>query len=295
MSDGATTTPAAEDISRELIGRVDSTGQLADVLAMPEHLRDAVWRAESAIMEDSDTPAGLVVAGHGRLGDRRRAGARRARRPRLAADLRDARLRPADVDDAGDDGALRELLGRNRGDARLLRVRRRARREAHGRHDRRAPRRDGPRRRRARDPAAGRLPAARRRRLHDRRRARGGRAVRRRAAADPRDRRRGRPRRAPGRRVGPRRPRGLARQGRRARPARHDAGDRRRRADDADRLPLEDADQRERQAARVLRRTARARPQRAGRLGGRARASGASRPCSSTTPTPTRASSSGWS
>src|SRR6185437_8950074 len=33
--------------------------------AMPEHLRDAVWRAESAIMEDSDTPAGLVVAGMG--------------------------------------------------------------------------------------------------------------------------------------------------------------------------------------------------------------------------------------
>jgi glucose/mannose-6-phosphate isomerase len=65
MSEGLTATPAAEDISRELIGRVDSTGQLADVLAMPEHLRDAVWRAESAIMEDSDTPAGLVVAGMG--------------------------------------------------------------------------------------------------------------------------------------------------------------------------------------------------------------------------------------
>ena len=65
MSEGVTATPAAEDISRELIGRVDSTGQLADVLGMPEHLRDAVWRAESAIMEDSDTPAGLVVAGMG--------------------------------------------------------------------------------------------------------------------------------------------------------------------------------------------------------------------------------------
>src|SRR5437868_715487 len=62
---GATATPAAEDISRELIGRVDSTGQLADVLALPEHLRDAVWRVESAIMEDSDAPDGLVVAGMG--------------------------------------------------------------------------------------------------------------------------------------------------------------------------------------------------------------------------------------
>ena len=39
----------------------------------------------------------------------------------------------------------------------------------------------------------------------------------------------------------------------RARPARHDARDRRRRPDGADRLPLEDADQRERQAAGVLR------------------------------------------
>jgi glucose/mannose-6-phosphate isomerase len=65
MSDGLTTTSAAQDISRELIAKVDSTGQLADVLALPEHLRDAVWRAESAIMQDWDTPAGLVVAGMG--------------------------------------------------------------------------------------------------------------------------------------------------------------------------------------------------------------------------------------
>jgi glucose/mannose-6-phosphate isomerase len=65
MSDGVTTTPAAAEISRELIGKVDSTGQLADVLSLAEHLRDAVWRVESAIMEDFDTPAGLVVAGMG--------------------------------------------------------------------------------------------------------------------------------------------------------------------------------------------------------------------------------------
>src|SRR5258708_31612358 len=65
MSDGATTTAAAAEISRESIGRVDSTGQLEDVLALPEQLRDALWRAESAIMQDWDTPAGLVVAGMG--------------------------------------------------------------------------------------------------------------------------------------------------------------------------------------------------------------------------------------
>jgi glucose/mannose-6-phosphate isomerase len=65
MSDGVTTTAAAAEISRETIGRVDSSGQLADVLALSEHLRDAVWRVESAIMQDWDTPAGLVVAGMG--------------------------------------------------------------------------------------------------------------------------------------------------------------------------------------------------------------------------------------
>ena len=52
-------------LSREAIARVDSTGQLEDVLALPEHLRDALWRVESAIMQDWDTSAGLVVAGMG--------------------------------------------------------------------------------------------------------------------------------------------------------------------------------------------------------------------------------------
>jgi glucose/mannose-6-phosphate isomerase len=66
MSDGgvaATTTEA--ELSREAIALVDVSGQLGDVLALPEHLRDAVWRVESAIMQDWDTPAGLVVAGMG--------------------------------------------------------------------------------------------------------------------------------------------------------------------------------------------------------------------------------------
>ena len=44
---------------------MDTTGQLGDVLALPEHLRDALWRVESAIMQDWDTSAGLVVAGMG--------------------------------------------------------------------------------------------------------------------------------------------------------------------------------------------------------------------------------------
>ena len=66
MSDGgATATPTAEELSRESIARVDPSDQLGDVLALPEHLRDALWRVESAIMQDWDTTAGLVVAGMG--------------------------------------------------------------------------------------------------------------------------------------------------------------------------------------------------------------------------------------
>ena len=66
MSDSAVTAvQGAEPLSRATIARVDSSDQLGDVLALPEHLRDALWRVESAIMQDWDTPAGLVVAGMG--------------------------------------------------------------------------------------------------------------------------------------------------------------------------------------------------------------------------------------
>src|SRR6478672_3995969 len=66
MSEGGTTaTSTAGELSREAIAAVDPSDQLGDVLALPEHLHDAVWRVESAIMEDSDTPDGLVVAGMG--------------------------------------------------------------------------------------------------------------------------------------------------------------------------------------------------------------------------------------
>jgi glucose/mannose-6-phosphate isomerase len=66
MSDGgATAAPTAEELSRAAIARVDPSNQLGDVLALGEHLRDALWRVESAIMQDWDTTAGLVVAGMG--------------------------------------------------------------------------------------------------------------------------------------------------------------------------------------------------------------------------------------
>ena len=64
MSEGSVTAAAGE-LSRAAIAIVDSSDQLGDVLALPEHLRDALWRVESAIMQDWDTPAGLVVAGMG--------------------------------------------------------------------------------------------------------------------------------------------------------------------------------------------------------------------------------------
>ena len=56
---------ALGELSRSAIATIDPSNQLGDVLALPEHLRDALWRAESAIMQDWDTPAGLVVAGMG--------------------------------------------------------------------------------------------------------------------------------------------------------------------------------------------------------------------------------------
>src|SRR5437588_3495810 len=66
MSEGAAGTTASTDVlSRAAIAAVDPSDQLSDVLAIPEHLRDAAFRVESAIMDDQDTSAGLVVAGMG--------------------------------------------------------------------------------------------------------------------------------------------------------------------------------------------------------------------------------------
>src|ERR1700674_5918286 len=62
---GVTAIPSSETLSRAAIAQVDLSDQLGAVLALPEHLRDAVWRVESAIMQEWDTSAGLVVAGMG--------------------------------------------------------------------------------------------------------------------------------------------------------------------------------------------------------------------------------------
>jgi glucose/mannose-6-phosphate isomerase len=56
---------AADQLSAEAIAAVDSTGQVADILGLPEHLRDALWRVESAGITPEDSPAGLVIGGMG--------------------------------------------------------------------------------------------------------------------------------------------------------------------------------------------------------------------------------------
>jgi glucose/mannose-6-phosphate isomerase len=48
----------------EALRRVDSGNQLDDVLAIPDHLRDALWRLESARLEPADA-AGVLVCGMG--------------------------------------------------------------------------------------------------------------------------------------------------------------------------------------------------------------------------------------
>ena len=52
-------------LDRESIATTDPTDQLTDVLALPEHLRDALWKTESAALGTWDSPGGLVVAGMG--------------------------------------------------------------------------------------------------------------------------------------------------------------------------------------------------------------------------------------
>jgi glucose/mannose-6-phosphate isomerase len=52
-------------LSREAIAEVDAAGELGDVLELPDQLRDALWKAESAGLAPHDSPGGLIVAGMG--------------------------------------------------------------------------------------------------------------------------------------------------------------------------------------------------------------------------------------
>ena len=283
-------------LDRETIARVDVSDQLTDILAIPEHLRDALWKVESAGLE----LLGLARAASSSPGwaARRSAASSRARSsattprarcsPRAPTACRRGRrpTRPslcasysgnteetlACYEAAGRLGARRVVVTTGGKLAELARA-------------------DGvpviplaggfqPRAAVAYMTVAALEVAA---------------LSRRRSADELRDRRRRRPPRGARHRVGARR-RGRRRgQDARPRAARHRAGHRRRRPDDADRLPLEDADQREREDARRTRRSCRRWTTTRSRAGRRRASSAASPRSSSTTTTPIRASGSGSS
>jgi glucose/mannose-6-phosphate isomerase len=50
------------------VAAVDSSGQTADIVGLPDHLLDALWRVEAAGLRPFDTPGGLVIAGMGGSG-----------------------------------------------------------------------------------------------------------------------------------------------------------------------------------------------------------------------------------
>jgi len=50
------------------IAEVDASDLLADVVGLPEHVRDAMWKVESAQLTPWDSPGGLIVAGMGGSG-----------------------------------------------------------------------------------------------------------------------------------------------------------------------------------------------------------------------------------
>lgn len=52
-------------LDADTLTAADPSDQLTDVLALPEHLRDALWKAESAGLKEWESPDGLVVAGMG--------------------------------------------------------------------------------------------------------------------------------------------------------------------------------------------------------------------------------------
>jgi glucose/mannose-6-phosphate isomerase len=56
---------AVASLDREAVAAVDTTRQLDDILALPDHLRDALWRVESANLQPHDATGGLIVAGMG--------------------------------------------------------------------------------------------------------------------------------------------------------------------------------------------------------------------------------------
>jgi len=80
----------APPLNAEGVAVVDSTGQAAEILDLPTHLRDALWRVDSAGIAPVDAPGGVLVAGMGgsAVGGRLALAAlgRRLQRPFVVAD-----------------------------------------------------------------------------------------------------------------------------------------------------------------------------------------------------------------
>jgi glucose/mannose-6-phosphate isomerase len=52
-------------LTTEAVRAIDSTGQASEILGLPDHLRDALWRVDSARIAPVEAPLGLIVAGMG--------------------------------------------------------------------------------------------------------------------------------------------------------------------------------------------------------------------------------------
>jgi glucose/mannose-6-phosphate isomerase len=61
-------TATSTELSPETIAAVDTGNQVRDTLGIPDQLRDALWRVESAQLEPHDATGGLVIAGMGGSG-----------------------------------------------------------------------------------------------------------------------------------------------------------------------------------------------------------------------------------
>jgi glucose/mannose-6-phosphate isomerase len=61
-------TATSTELSPNAIAAVDTGHQLRDIVSMPDQLRDALWRVESAQLEPHDAAGGLVIAGMGGSG-----------------------------------------------------------------------------------------------------------------------------------------------------------------------------------------------------------------------------------
>ena len=79
----------ADALGPDAVAAIDAGHQLDDILGLPDQLRDALWRVETANLRLRDTPGGLAVAGMGgsAIGGMLAAGALgdRASRPILVA------------------------------------------------------------------------------------------------------------------------------------------------------------------------------------------------------------------